>query len=836
MGSALSEPVEVPDQIFRSANTSKRRTWLKSTDVMDIRLSTNAVDDLFASTFYTQYLSQCQTKRDVSQLYPNEEFQMTVDSLEENPAMHAADLEGVAQKHLHDVIDVVVDIVDDFAGELHKPVHTAPGVGRAFVERGFFFFVWDSYIGEKFGRLELRNCRRLMELQMMTVHVPLTYHIVYKGRGATVQSLIPLDYNSRMLESDSSELHCLAREICSALCLSGYEEDRVSYFLSSQVQAHLGRDGRIYFLQNAYWSPPWLSSKGDRLSPEQRFSCMRTELLCRKGSPMCCRAFQKDALASENASGIMVMRKLLDYTLHDVPRVLGSVHDNSPDSILVRFRKLGFNYSMLGWLLLSLFRNISPPAKAVRAILTEMFIRGIKQFIMWRSQPPYRSGVRDDDRTAAATEVDFDAVLHTMDGAGSKSFIDDVEFVLKAFLEYQGAPQPKPATVFRNAIPPPIDLFGAEVIPHIYRKFRLLPQDVDLYGKMDDEQKWEVYQRVCASLGVAVLDGKIHRVYPIVAHPGVPRTSLPEWVLHRTDALIRKLLRHQASRADWIKYGPALIPLLRLQPQNLPFYPQLEKVLTTLQQAPVLTFHVLQACFVLPALHMVIYRREECVQSHVDRHVLVHLYRKRAFAYFDDGKMTDAADQMRQALAHGQVLLEALGNSYSTQFRRLTSEYAFYVQSNDLHIELNMIRLLSRYCEPDVYIADDFLQLAVTKIRKQMNAGGLTAVDEMELEWDLSRAIRLYAEKLGDHHPKTLRAMANLAILWLETGKDDDAKIILESLAVESPNCPPDVKEIAYKLQHPNEPWNNVVSIPTPTEIRTTDPLLFVLHAPKYHV
>lgn len=841
------------DQIFRSANTAKRRAWLKSTDLLDVRLATSQVEEMFAQTYYAAYLDQCAVKRDPSELFPNEEFQMAVDTLEENPAAHAAELESVAQRHLHDIVDIVGSIVDDYDGEIFTPVHVSAGVGRAYSERGFFFFVWDSYIGEKFGRLELRNCRRLMELQMMSVHVPLTYHLIYKGRGCTVQSLTPVSHTTRIFESSSTELQCICREICAALCLSEYDEDRTPFFLSNMNQAHIGRDGRLYFLQNSYWSVPWLSSKGERSSPEQRFSCLRNELLITRGSPVSCRAFQANAMASENASCVMIMRRLLDISLHEVPKVLGSISDTSTDSIIVRFRKLGFNFSMLGWLLLSLFRNVSPPEKAVRAVLTEMFIRGIKQFIMWRSQPVFRMqrgrphskmdprGLsngedRGDDDEA---DFDFDAIMHAMDAASSSNFIDTVQVVLRAFLEYQGAHQPRPATALHPPVPAPMDLFGSEVVPHIYKKFRLLPEDVDLYGKMDDEQKLTIYTRVAASLGVTIQDGRVARTFPVVLQPGVPRTFLPSWVLRRTDNLVRKLLRKQATRADWVRFGPALIPLLRLQPQCHPFYPQLEKVLTTLQQPEFLTIHVQQHCFSLASLQTVIFRRELLSEqkSSLDRHVLVQLHRKRAFAYYDEGRSLDAADHMRQALVHSEAMLEICGNHYSSQFRRCTSELVHYLGSTDLVIEKNMIRLISRYCEPDVLIADDFLQLAVTKL--STTAGRPNVVDEMELEWDLSRAIRIYAERLGDQHPKTVRAMANLAILWYDAGREDDAKVVLQSLCLESPDCPLDVRELVFRLENPKAWGGGVLMIPPSVAAQPHAeflPLMFVLHTPKFAV
>jgi tetratricopeptide (TPR) repeat protein len=866
MGSAFSEAEEIPAQIFRSANTSKRRMWLKSTDVLDVRVSTSVVEETFAKLYYDTYFTECARKRDAADFFPNEDFQMAVDTLEENPAAHAADLQGVAQKYLHDITDFVTNIVDDVAAETYRPVRVAPGVGRAYVEKGFFFFVWDSYVGEKFGRLELRNCRRVMELQSMSVHVPLTYHIVYKGRGTTVQSLVPVNHSTRIRESDSAELHCLAQELSCAFCLGPYEEDRVAYFLPSQIQAHVGKDARMYFLQNSYWSPPWLSSKGERSGPEQRFSCVRAELLIRKGNPICCRAFQKDALATENAYGVKTMRRLLDHTLHEVPSILGTVQDMSPDSVVVRFRRLGFNFSMLGMLLLSLFRNVSPPERAVRAVLSEMYIRGIRQYIMWKTQPAVRAAMATTPTAAASaggaaggksqamqgmmmaerdeTGDDYEGFISGMDSVGSRSFIDEVMIVLRAFLEYQGAPQPRAATLLTRAIPAPLDIFGGEVIPHIYKKFRLLPMDVDLYGKIDDEQKLEIYKRVCKSLGVRIENGVISRVLPIVLQPGVPRTFLPEWVLRHTDVLVQRLLRKQASRSDWLKFGPALIPLLRLQPQNLAFYPQLEKVLVTLQQHPTLTYHVLQHCFSLAALNIVIHHREQQIESITDRQILIQLYRKRAFAYSENGRITEAAEEMRLALAQAEYVLEACGNHFSQQFRRLTSEYAYYVNSSDLHIEMNMLRLLSRYCEPDVLIADDFLQLAVTRKRMLTNS----AVDEMELEWDLSRAIRLYAQTLGEKHPKAIRAMANLAIVWYETNREEDAKVVIQSLVKECGDaCPADVRDIASRMNPrqlndkdgTNEgKWNasNVLLIPNEHELQRWEPLMFILHVPRFGV
>lgn len=845
MGAGLSEPKVIPDQIFRSVKANKRRTWLKSTDILDVRLSTSHVEETFAVKYFELYFQQCSLRRDVSEYHPNEEFQQTVDSLEENPIAKAGDLEAVSHKYFHDIIDVVSDIVDDLAFELYKPVSCIPGVGRGYVRKGFFFFVWDSYVGEKFGRLELRNCRKLMELQVMSVHVPLTYCVMYKGRGVTIQALVPVNHTTRLKEPNSTELACIVREIAAALCLSAYDEDRSSFHLSNAVQAHVGKDGRLYFLNNAYWSPPWLSARGDRLSPEQHFSCLRHELLIRKGSPVSCRSFQKEALASENAGAFQVMRKLLDTTLHEVPKVLGTIADTGPDSVLTRFRKLGFNYSMLGLLLLSLFRNVSPPVQAVRAVLKEMFIRGIKQFIMWRTQPPILRGLNvakdaDSSKGAAYRADDDDThdaeLVHTMEIKSSQSFIDFVVIVLRAFLEYQGAPQPRAATLISSAVLPPTDLFGGEVIPHIYKKFRLLPTDVDLYGKMDDEQKFGVYQEVCRSLGVTIEGNQVTRVVPVMMQPSVPSPNLPSWIHRRTDFLIQKLLHKQASRSEWLKMGPALIPLLRLQSQNLPFYSHLEGVFVTLQQPDELTCHIEQSCFNLAALERVIRFREDFSDSMLEKHILIQLYRKRAFAYYDEGRVTDAAEQMRTALAVAETLLEKFGNHFSVQYRRLTSEYSFYVGSLDLNIEINMMRLISRYCEPDVYLADDFLQLAVTRTKLRA-AQAFTAVDEMETEWDLGRAVRLYAEALGDRHPKTIRAMANLAIVWLDNGREEDALGVLRSLVADhGASCPLDVKELCLRFDDRKTGWDNVLIIPDAQEELVNQPLMFTFHRPRFSI
>lgn len=834
----MSAPNDVVAQIFRTAQTSKRKAWYMSHDILDVRVSTTQIEEMFATQYYSVYFAQCAVKREVSEFLPNEEFQLAVDSLEENPAVQAADIGSIAQKHLHDVVDVVTSIVDDFAAEVYKPVHIAQGVGRAYVERGFFFFVWDSYVGEKFGRLELRNCRRLMELQMMSVHVPLTYHIVYKGRGVTIQSLVPVDQTTRVIETPNSELHCLAHEISAALCLSHFDENRQPYYLSNNLQAHIGRDSRLYFLQNSYWSPPWLSSKGERLSPEQRFSCIRPELLLRKGSAICCRAFQKDALATENAAGMTVMRKLLDKTLHEVPKILGTVADQSPDSVVMRFRRLGFNYSMLGFLLLSLFRNVSPPEKAVRAVLTEMFVRGIKQYIMWKNQPPIRNGqaqkVQPPNQSIMGIVIDdqdtnFDDVMRTFDTVGSRSFLDDVAATLRAFLEYQGSPMPRPATLLTRAIPAPLDVFGGEIIPHIYKKFRLLRTDVDLYGKMDDEQKLEIYQKVCRALGITVKDGSVSRVLPIVLAPSVPGPTLPDWILRHSDILVQRLLTKKASRNDWVRVGPALIPLLRLQPQNLSFYTTLAKIINSLKQPPSMTYHILQCCFNLPSLMQVIHQREQHLESNLDRTVLIQLYRKRAYAYHEEGNTAEAIRIAELAMRSGIFLLEAYGNHYSQQFRRLTSELAFYSDNKDFVIELNMLRLISRYCEPDELIADDFLQLGVARARNQAD---LSASADTELEWDLSRAVHLYATILGEKHPKAIRAMANLAIVWLETKREAEARAVLRGLVEENVSCPPDVKELAMKLIE----GSNVLIIPDIEDVGRFDPLMFILHVPRYGI
>lgn len=391
------------------------------------------------------------------------------------------------------------------------------------------------------------------------------------------------------------------------------------------------------------------------------------------------------------------------------------------------------------------------------------------------------------------------------------NFIDFVGCVLQSLLQYEGAPRPRPATAYSAAVLPPNDLFGGEILPTIYRKYRLLPQDINLYGRLDDDQKMEIYRRVAKSLGVIIQDGQIKRVMPVVLSPGVPLTVRegnkscwpPEWLARQTDFLCETLLERKASRKEWLQYGCAIVPLLRRQSYGLQFYPQVQEVLTTLIPSPTMLVHVLQCTFTMKALEESIVTRQNILQKAtsgiVERRLLIHLLRKKAAALYDGQAPDEAVSVMQYAIREADVLLESLGNHFGVQYRRITSEFAYYRGNEDFGPESYMLRVLARYCEPDVLAADDFLQLAVVHARRQT---GMTAVDIMEIEWDLSRAVRLYAMRLGESHPKTIRSIANLAVLWLHTGRKDDALNMISQLVIDTGSeCPSDIKAIFENSQ-----------------------------------
>ena len=850
MGAAASS--ESP----RYVSSVDRGQWLKSGDILDIRVATTHVEQNIATPFYRSYITQCSLLRDVSELAPNEAFQQAVESLEENPHARCAEIFAVSQRYLHDILDFCVSGIDDSVtlNSVMKPTEEIPGCGMAFVRNGFFYFFWDTHVGEKCGRLELRNSSRLMDLQMSEVHVPLTYHIVYKGRGVTVLGLVPISDRTRLSESSSPEAALLSRQILSAFNLLPFEELREQRYLPTNIEAHLGRDARIYFTKNYNWMPPWLSSRGKRNCDEQRFCTIRLQLLIRQPRGLCCRSFQKDALASDNSDAFQLMRSLLDSQIHEVPKIIGTVSDSGPDCILQRFRLYGYNYSMLGVLLMALYRNVSPPELGVRSVLTEMFARGIKQYVHIRvctliSQRQAAALVGGDENEALSpigkgTEANS-AGLAPSPMHGSRAFVSDLEedrvpssfidvviAVFKSLMRFQGAQRPRPPTVLDPGVPPPTDLFGGDVIPHVYRKFRLLPTDCNLYRPLDDDQKTAIFQRASQLLGVRIEENEVKAVFPIVVHPNAPSAVGPLWIVHRTERLGHELLTSLANRAQWQAHGAGLIPLLRLNEKYRSMYVRVLQTWESLQPPQLLLWQILHNMLSRDALDRVIAERNQVAdKTIVELRTLIQLLRKQALATFEQKGADYAIPIAAEALKLGGALLEHCRNDYSTQLRLLTSEYAHYLGNErarcdgDISVEVSMIRTMSRFCVPDILIALDYLQLSALRHRFQLDGA----------ERDVHRCLTILNSLVGATHPHSLRALANLAAIWYSSDDRREAAVdMLRQLAL-YPHCPSDVFSTLLEIDGDDSEDPELRKKFEGSARVKPEPHSYVVHRPKYH-
>jgi hypothetical protein len=843
MGTATS--AESPKYV----SSVDRSQWVKSSDILDIRVSTSHVEDSIATPFYRSFIEQCSLRRDVSEFAPNEALQSAVESLEENTHLRCTEIHSVSQRYLHEVLEFCVSGIDDATtvNSVMKPVDSIPGCGNAYVRNGFFYFFWDTHVGEKCGRLELRNSRYVMDLQMSEVHVPLTYHIVYKGRGVSVLGLIPISDQTRLAESSSPEAALLARQILSAFNMLPFEELREQKYLPTNIEAHLGRDARIYFTKNYNWMPPWLSSRGKRNCNEQRFCTIRLQLLIHQPRGLCCRSFQKDALASDNIDAFRLMRSLLDSQIHEVPKIFGTHADDGPECILHRFRQRGFNYSMLGILLMALYRNVSPPIDGLRAVLIEMFARGIKQYVHIRACN--LATQRSDDRntttsgggggggaTQGASMGGSVAAILMAENEQSdanqaipSSFIDIVLAVLASMMKFEGAPRPRPATILDPGVPPPTDLFGGDVIPHIYRKFRLLPTDCNLYSPLDDDQKAAIFQRSCQLLGVRIENNRVRSIYPIVVHPNTPSVVAPPWVQLRTQRLGHELLSSLSNRAQWQAHGSGLIPLLRLQDKYRPFYANVLHTWESLQPPQLLLWSIQQAMLSREALDRVIAeRRQKADMSVYDMRMLVQLLRKKALAEFNSSGAPAALAAAAEAVKLGTEVLERCRNDFSVQLRRLTSECAFYrghdaSAAGDVSMEVNTLRTVSRFCRPDIFIALDYLQLSVIRHRLQIEGA----------ERDTQRCITVLSSLVPPSHPYYLRALANLSALWYGSeARQSEVIEILEYIA-QFQHCPADV--LATLLDHYAEQEDPELRqrFDAASKVKP-EPHTYIMHRPKY--
>ncbi|KAK7200395.1 hypothetical protein NESM_000093600 [Novymonas esmeraldas] len=247
--------------------------------------------------------------------------------------------------------------------------YATPALGRVLVLHGFFLCFWFSSTGERFGRLEYRACRWVLEAHVPHVHVPLCYHFRYKGRGVTAMSLTPVGENLTTVAEQNPEVAALAQQLAAVLSLSPYggplgraaeratagpsalllrgrgvgsgfdgglrsasfassgadgEAVPETCYLPRSVRVHFAQDGRYYFLRNHQWFTPWLNSRQSGDAAAQRMSYVNPRLLAACGVQMSCRACQRDAFLEENRVALEFMRREVDV---GIPRLLQSERD-----------------------------------------------------------------------------------------------------------------------------------------------------------------------------------------------------------------------------------------------------------------------------------------------------------------------------------------------------------------------------------------------------------------------------------------------------------------------------------------------------------------------------
>jgi hypothetical protein len=162
-----------------------RGHFITSRDLFERRTIAVADEEVYGG-YYTAYAAECARHgADQAAMEPNEDLQQALEVLDENLHTRAAAVNQVVAKYLHDVLHfaqcVVDDLGDDEAGDggdaLAPPReqrrrssygadHVDAGmhgeatrcVGSSFVSNGFFFYLWHSSLGEKFGRLEATCC------------------------------------------------------------------------------------------------------------------------------------------------------------------------------------------------------------------------------------------------------------------------------------------------------------------------------------------------------------------------------------------------------------------------------------------------------------------------------------------------------------------------------------------------------------------------------------------------------------------------------------------------------------------------------------------------------
>uniref|UniRef100_A0A7S1L710 Clu domain-containing protein n=1 Tax=Neobodo designis TaxID=312471 RepID=A0A7S1L710_NEODS len=790
--------------------------------------------------FYDEFIAEC-GRHSHSQVHfePNEDFQLAVEVIDENPFERSRAIYQVSSKYLHDVMQHACHIVDVLisntgavatsgtfrsegsGGGRHGTRSGAGGgdwaadndaekkkAGRSFTHRGFFYFLWNSVSGEKFGRTEVKGCRMLAELYNTNGRVPLAYHIKYKGRAITVMALLPITKRTAyepgrppmgVAANDRSwweEWDIISMEVASALKLKSYEADGRATFTPPYVQRHNGLDGRRYFVANGFWLPRLPPPTTKRSVAQNFYGVLRPLALVSTKEMICARAFRSTSVVHEDRATIHAISQIVDVDIHQLAK-------EDTRSIVAAFRAAGYNYSMLGILLCSLLRNVAPPAEFVDEIITEMMARGIADYICDVTVPvgdPMRVRLAAASGATGMTEdADFDAPALGMDLVGeSARFYGTAHSVLKDILEYEGDPPPREETATEEAVPLPLSTYGGQVIPHVYRKFRLAFDDADLWQAWPQPMRRNIYGRTAQLLGLVVRDGVIQEAVPILCCRSASADAIAQWCSARLSELATQLLlKPLAPRVQWEQHGPGLILLVRLNPSYWPFY---EKVAENVERIDV-PFVDEHAIAVTPHLQQL----EEYVDEEwhdqkeltaadfdVQRGVfLLRLLRMVAAALHAVSRHRDALHMLRRGRRLCERVFEK-GHSvlFSPQFRALSQQLKEYSAPGDISALTEMLRLTLKHCPLDITIALDYVTVALAHI-----AGG-----DMELaKQNLSRAKHIAEQHVAEDDARLLVIIANEADIARADGDLEQAASLVRPI-IHFRTCPPGALRVAARI------------------------------------
>ena len=546
-----------------------------------------------------------------------------------------------------------------------------------------------------------------------------------------------------------------------AFNLHSYEENNVKEkWTPPDNEIHVGLDGRLYSIVNFQWRPLLPPSVGERFSPIHRFSPFRLGLLVQHDESLSIRCFHRNTVISENAHAMLFFRQLVDVKIHKVINAVQGDVEPQDDTLVSQFKLQGYNRNLLGILLLSLLRLASPPTEVVRTVITEMFARSIKAYVQ-------------------------SCVLHEShhdDGEALQPFPELLTNILKNMLSSPGYPVPHEASSVEPAVLLPNDVFGGEIIPLMYSKFRLLFQDVDLFQSIPDAQRLAIFHRTCELLGTTIRNGSVTQVLPFML-VGFPDSTLPAWVHLRVEQLARRYLLKSSLVSDWKVHGPALAALLKHQPKYWRFF---EVVQTHVQQlSSRLELHLIEftAETEKPTMEKLLKMREKCTDA-VDQVLLLKTMRTEARNSLSRGDPATARAMGENSCQLAKKLLGTLGSHFAAQFRRTVGEFVSLLSQHSsmdlvLKLEEEAVRMLSRYCESDPLIAMDFASLATIQYCSRHHE---------EAAANFARALRTLMLFTGESDPRVLRLRANL-IMSQRPQKLFDA---LRPLGDE-PNCPKDL-------------------------------------------